>query len=85
MIISPGITLMNALAISWKWGYRRNGSAQMVRGEKDERRVEILREVLAMRPGETLLQAECTKTDRMSLQPMGAELYCPIDGERRKE
>ncbi len=35
-----------------------------------------------MRPGETELQAECAKTDRLILQPMDAELYCPIDGER---
>jgi hypothetical protein len=38
-----------------------------------------------MRPGETELQAECAKTDRLILQPMDAELYCPIDGERRDD
>lgn len=38
-----------------------------------------------MRPGETELQAECAKTDRLILQPMDAELYCPIDGERRED
>ena len=37
-----------------------------------------------MRPGETELQAECTKTDRLILQPMDTELYCPIDGGRWK-
>ncbi len=33
MIISPGITPMNALAISWEWGHRRNGSVLMEKGE----------------------------------------------------
>ena len=38
-----------------------------------------------MRPGETELQAECTKTDRLILQARDAKLYCPIDGERRED
>ena len=38
-----------------------------------------------MRPGETELQAECAKTDRLILQPTEAKLCCPIDGERWKD